>query len=260
MPVTVIIVVVKRGDAAVKVQIHKKKYSRSGCLICGRPVVYTRQSVIYTCRICKAEFEGNAICEAGHYICDGCHASSQADFVKMLAASEEKAPIKLLDMVTGLKNVHMHGPEHHSIVPCVLLTAYHNSGGVIELAASLETAVKRGGQVTGGSCGYWGACGAAVGAGIYASIVTGSNPLNKAVWSIPQLLTAQCLEKIAASGGPRCCKRTSRIAIETAAEFTKEHFGVEMPVKISKCTFYMHNKECLREDCVYYGGVMNAEI
>ena len=241
-----------------KVQVRRKTFARSGCLICGSSVVYKTESARQVCRICGDSFEADAVCEAGHYVCDGCHASSQRDFTKLLHDSDEKDPVKLFEAVMRLENVHMHGPEHHSIVPCVLLAAYRNNGGEIELAPALETAVRRGGQVAGGSCGYWGACGAAVGAGIYASIITGSHPLNKAAWSIPQELTARCLEKIAVTGGPRCCKRTSRIAIETAVRFTGERFGVELPMESSPCTFYENNRECLRGDCPYYGGAGNA--
>mgnify|MGYP002869165356 CR=1 FL=1 len=66
----------------------------------------------------------------------------------------------------ALPQVHMHGPEHHGIVPCVLLTAYRNNGGEVDLPSSLREAVRRAKQVPGGTCGYWGACGAAIGAGI----------------------------------------------------------------------------------------------
>ena len=30
-----------------------------------------------------------------------------------------------------LPDVHLHGPEHHGVVPCVLLTAYRNCGGAL---------------------------------------------------------------------------------------------------------------------------------
>ena len=107
----------------------------------------------------------------------------------------------------------MHGPEHHVIVPCVLLTAYRNNGGGIELEKALREAVRRASQVPGGACGYWGVCGAAAGAGIYLSILLGSNPVHKDAWPIPQRLVSDCLRAIADVGGPRCCKRTGRLAI-----------------------------------------------
>jgi len=242
-------------------KLHKTHYERGnrfGCLICGKLIIYSTESAVRICSICDSSFESNAVCESGHYICDGCHASAQQDYLWLLRHTDEKNPVKLFSQIAALESVNMHGPEHHVIVPCVLLTAYRNSGGEIDLDAALKVTVKRGAQVPGGICGFWGACGAAIGVGIYASVLTGSNPLNAEVWSVPQILTSRCLEEIAKVGGPRCCKRTSRIAIETAAQFTGERFGVQMPTADNQCDFYAYNKECLHGRCPYYGGHGNA--
>lgn len=82
----------------------------------------------------------------------------------------------------------------------------------------------------------------------------GSHPLNAEKWSFPQILTAKCLGKIAETGGPRCCKRGSRIALETAADFTREFLGVDIPVGQLPCTFFRENAECLYARCPYFGG------
>lgn len=225
----------------------------SGCLICGKPLIYSDHSRIRKCFICRKEFIANCECEAGHYVCDTCHeAELTSFFMPGLLASDEKDPQKLLDMVMELPSVHLHGPEHHVIVPCVLLTAYKNNGGEISLERSLTEAMKRAKQVPGGVCGYWGACGASIGAGIYLSVITGSNPLHKEAWPFPQRLVAQCLEKNAGTGGVRCCKRTSRIAIETAVVFTSEWFGIDMPLTKPSCTYMSMNKECLFIQCPFF--------
>lgn len=49
---------------------------------------------------------------------------------------------------------HMHGPEHHTLVGTALLTAYHNSGGNIELLPALKEMAARGRKVPGGACGF----------------------------------------------------------------------------------------------------------
>ena len=242
----------------------KENSESTGCLICGQPIVYNAESVVYTCHFCKKRYESNAVCENGHYVCDKCHSSAQSEFLRFLCDNDEKDPIALFQQVAELKSVHMHGPEHHSIVPCVLLTSYRNNGGAIDFVSAIEAAVKRGGQIPGGTCGYWGACGAAIGAGIYASIITVSNPLNVKAWHYPQLLTSRCLARISELGGPRCCKRTSRVAIETAALFTQEHMGISIPVDIPSdgsvpiermpCSHSDKNRECIRVRCPYYGG------
>ena len=162
--------------------------------------------------------------------------------------------MKLLEAAMALPGVHIHGPEHHALVPCVLLTAYKNCGGSLELPGSLTEAVKRGGKVPGGSCGYLGACGAAVGAGIFLSILLGSHPLNAEAWPKPQRLTAACLEKIAAAGGPRCCKRSARLAVETAAGFVRELTGLPMACASVSCIYTAKNRECIGGACPFAPG------
>ena len=231
---------------------EKNIIHRSGCLICGKPIVYSPDMSSQTCFLCGNKYESNAVCEDGHFVCDECHYSEWLEIIQLLHNSDEKDPGKLFAQIVALESVHMHGPEHHAIVASVLLTAYKNNGGDIDLDKSLKYAIKRGAKVPGGICGLWGSCGAAIGAGIYASILARSNPLDADAWSIPQVLTSKCLEAIAKIGGPRCCKRTSRIAIETAVQFTKENFGVGMPLDYYPCTFHETNNECIHERCPYY--------
>ena len=154
----------------------------------------------------------------------------------------------------ALPAVHMHGPEHHALLPCVLLTAYRNCSGTLELESALRTALKRGEQVPGGTCGYWGVCGAAAGAGIYASILTGSSPVNESAWAIPMQLVSRCLQAMAGLGGPRCCKRTCRLAVHEAVAFTAEAFGVDMPEETVACHYVEQNRECLGAGCPYFPG------
>ena len=48
-----------------------------------------------------------------------------------------------------LPSVHMHGPEHHAIVPCVLLTAFRNNGEHMDYDAALSEICKRATQAAG---------------------------------------------------------------------------------------------------------------
>ena len=148
----------------------------SGCMLCGKPLHYEKDAVLRRCAICGEEKPSSCSCEDGHFVCDRCHSAGlDVFFVPLLLHSEEPCPQRLLEQVLALPQVHLHGPEHHAIVPCVLLTAFHNCGGGNDLKADLSAALKRGRQVPGGTCGYWGACGAAIGAGIYLSILLGSS-------------------------------------------------------------------------------------
>ena len=223
------------------------------CVICGKPLRYEAAARPMTCAICGKEFESNCACEDGHFVCDACHErASIAFFVPFLLQSREKDPLRLLEQVVALPRVHLHGPEHHVIVPCVLLTAYRNNGGELELDSALREAVRRASQVPGGACGYWGVCGAAAGAGIYFSILLGSNPLHRDAWPFPQKLVARCLDDIAALGGPRCCKRTTRLAVRRAAAFTEEFLGIDMPIGKVLCRYAGKNRECIGDDCPYF--------
>ena len=233
-------------------EIQKCGDKSAGCLICGRALVYHDKTVQKQCALCGKNTRGNAECEGGHFVCDDCHRADALAFLPYLRESAEQSPAGMFSHIFGLRSVHMHGPEHHIIVPCVLLAAYRNNGGELDLAEALEEAVFRGRQVPGGACGYLGVCGAAAGAGIYASIATGSNPLNGAVWHLPQRLVSRTLAEIPDTGGPRCCKRTSFIAVGQAIRFTREHLGVTIPEDEFDCAFSEQNKECLKGGCRFF--------
>ena len=127
----------------------------TGCLLCGKPLVYHVDARPMRCSICGEEKLSACACEDGHFVCDACHSAGlDVFFIPYLLQSGEKDPLRLLEEVMALPAVHMHGPEHHAIVPCVLLTAYHNCGGGNDLKADLAAALKRGKQVPGGACGY----------------------------------------------------------------------------------------------------------
>ena len=229
-----------------------KTQNGKNCVICGKPLVYFSEEKLLECRICHKRRPANAACEDGHFVCDECHSGGGARILELLRHSDEKDPIALLHQVLRVEGVHLHGPEHHSIVPCVLVTAYHNCGGQLDFDRSLTEAWKRGRKIPGGACGFLGVCGAAAGAGIFASIVSGATPLTEKQWEVPQRLAASCLEAMAAVGGPRCCKRTSRIAIECAAAFAEKEFGVSMPVSRAACDYWARNNECIRQRCPYF--------
>jgi hypothetical protein len=153
----------------------------------------------------------------------------------------------------------MHGPEHHFLVPAVLLSAYYNvTGEKDKKEEKIRLAQKRAISVLGGFCGYQGDCGAAVGVGIFVSVMTGSNPLSTNEWRLSNLATGRSLITIAEHGGPRCCKRNSFLAILEATKFVQENFKVALPTSIDiTCDFNHLNKECIKEKCLFY--VSNAD-
>jgi hypothetical protein len=119
--------------------------------------------------------------------------------------------------------------------------------------AKLNIAKSRAEKVLGGFCGSHGNCGAAVGTGIFVSVITNATPLSKEKWQLSNLMTAKSLFSIANQGGPRCCKRTSFLAIIEAVEFIKEHFGMSLPTRERiHCGFSHLNTECLHDHCKFF--------
>lgn len=229
---------------------------KAGCLLCGEELVYTENRIPARCQYCGEEHETNVQCPQGHYVCDKCHGSSAMDIIQT-SCTETKSTNPLLIMETLMRHpsVHMHGPEHHFLVPAVLLAAYYNKVDEGEKKeGKMAEARKRSEKVLGGFCGSHGTCGAAIGTGIFMSLITDSTPLAEEEWQISNMLTARCLTKIAEAGGPRCCKRDSYLAIGETIVFLKERFGVELEEGKVECSFSSLNKQCLLTDCQYHAG------
>lgn len=231
-----------------------QKKQEGACLVCGAPIVYFDTPKEMECIFCHKKVRAHASCEAGHFVCDACH--GKEGILAVIAhcmKSEQRDPIALLQEMMEFPNVYMHGPEHHVMVGAALLTASRNAGAAVDLEKALPEMAFRGGQYPGGSCGYWGSCGAAVSAGMFLSILTGTTPLSGESWGLCNGLTSACLGKISRIGGPRCCKRNSFTVALTAAEYVKEHLGIAMEVpETLTCTHSERNKQCLKTRCPYH--------
>ena len=207
-----------------------------------------------TCMICNKEIQSNTECLNGHFICDNCHSIDATEMIERYCISSSS--VKPVEMAIELMNsplIKMHGPEHHFLVPAVLITAYYNIIGHTDIKTSaIKQASERAKNVLGGYCGFFGTCGAAIGTGIFMSIILNSNPLMEDEWKKSNMLTAETLKKIALAGGPRCCKRDTFIAIENAVKFIRDNLNVRLPEESIECSFSSSNKECRQLSCKYY--------
>ena len=98
-----------------------------------------------------------------------------------------------------------------------------------------------------------GDCGAAVGTGIFVSLVTGATPLSKEEWRLSNMMTSKSLLSVANHGGPRCCKRNTFLSIMEAVDFSEENLNVAIKIdKSRKCDYSAMNAECLRNGCPFY--------
>lgn len=221
-------------------------------MICGAPLVYFQTEKPMECAVCKKVQNSKAACANGHFVCDACHTAGMGAIFEVCIREDSKNPVAILEKLMGLDFCHMHGPEHHAMVGSALLTAYKNAGGEIDLAKALREMQARAANIPGGACGFWGACGAAISAGMFASIITHATPLADTAWGFSNEMTGRALTAIGKVGGPRCCKRNSYIAITQAVAFTKERLGVEMEGSDISCARSERNDQCLKARCPFW--------
>ena len=222
------------------------------CGVCGSPLTYATDAVVRVCDLCGMEQTTTIWCPKGHFVCDACHGTTAMNAVRrVLATTTSRDPVALLEQIMADPGLPMHGPEHHAIVPGVIVAAARNAGVVLPDGA-LETALERGAKVPGGWCGYYGACGAAVGVGIAVSVLTGATPLKGKQRSLALAATSEALGRTV-DDQPRCCKRASRIAVEAAVEYLREHLAIDLPSGDRvRCAYTARNAQCARERCPFF--------
>ena len=165
--------------------------------------------------------------------------------------TQSKNPVEIIRIMMAKPFCHMHGPEHHFMVGAALLTAFKNAGGQVNLEEALKEMQNRAKSVPGGACGYWGACGAGISTGMFVSIILKASPLTQESCGQTILMTSRALEAIGKIGGPRCCKRDCYLAILSAIDFVKEHFGIEMEGREIICIHSSKNSQCIGARCPF---------
>jgi hypothetical protein len=237
---------------------------KTGCLVCGKQLSYMESASSAGCAYRGAVRQTNATCIDGHYVCDSCHSASAKDLIERYCINTSSTdPIAQALLLMKNPAVKMHGPEHHFVVPAVLLASYFNQKGLPaeEKANSIREARRRSEDVKGGFRGFHGACGAAIGTGIFVSIMTKATPLSAVEWRLSNRMTAESLGKIAEHDGPRCCKRNLFLSIVNAVGFLAREFGVETSTNRRPiCTFGARNKECHHESCPFFAESMGTHI
>ncbi len=221
------------------------------CIVCNAKLEYLEKDEIMECELCLTKEPSKTRCVKGHYVCNECHTKGMDSIIEICLKEKSKNPVEIIRKMMAAPFCHMHGPEHHVMVGAALLTAYHNAGGSIDLPNTLIEMIKRGKSVPGGACGFWGACGAGISTGMFVSIVSNSTPLSEKSWGLSNLMTSKSLDAIGSIGGPRCCKRDSYLAILSAIDFVKEHFGIEMEKSQIICIHNKKNNQCLGSRCPF---------
>ena len=229
----------------------KISLNTEGCLICKAPLEYLVQDEMMECAVCHRKEPSKTRCVKGHYVCNDCHTQGMDIILGLCLAETSADPVAIVRKMMDLPFCHMHGPEHHVMVGAALLTAYRNAGGSVELEKALGEMYRRGKEVPGGACGFWGACGAGISAGQFLAIATESTPLAGQPWGLSNQMTARALDSIGRTGGPRCCKRDSFLSILAAVDFVRERLGVEMERTVPVCSYSGRNGQCLGKNCPF---------
>jgi len=230
------------------------------CEICGKNLEYIGSSENYKefqCYFCKRNFSVNTYCPNGHYICDECHSKDPIKIIEDFCEKTElKDPFSIADLIMEHPKFKMYGPEHHVLVPAVILTALKNNqvkkpNGEEIIFSDIKEAINRASKIPGGWCGFYGSCGAGMGSGIAISIFTSANPSRDIPRTLANKMTSRSLKSIA-DNLEHCCKRSVRIAIMEFIRFLDNEFSIKLEYKPYKCPFSNRNDKCEKKKCFLF--------
>ena len=227
----------------------------NNCSICGESLLYKRESIVETCYHCGIQARTSIICTNNHYVCDEC---SRRDVYEIIIREclnyKGIAPFELADKIMKAKKLQIHGPEHHLIVPCVLITVFLNhQNRLAEKEAMLKEAKSRALKIHDGICATHGTCGGAMGVGMFFSIILNVNELQVQNYAYINQSTANALLNVARYGGPRCCKRSTYFGILQIRNQLADDYNVVLPIPDQiKCSYFAQNIECTKESCLFY--------
>ena len=222
----------------------------AGCMACGSEITYIKEAQPASCHYCGRTRPTNALCVNGHFTCDDCHQQDGLAVIQLICAeTEEQDMLRLLATIRRHPAIPMHGPEHHAMMPGIILATYRNRGGDISRETILA-GIARGSKVPGGVCGFWGACGAATGVGIGFATLLEATPLTPAPRRLAQMATARVLAAIAATEGGRCCQRETVTALREAARLSSDLLPIALLADYPlRCMQFKANPECIKERC-----------
>jgi MoaA/NifB/PqqE/SkfB family radical SAM enzyme/SAM-dependent methyltransferase len=225
----------------------------AGCMVCGTELVYSQSNRRFKCYYCDQDTYGNVVCQRGHFVCDKCHAHDALSIIEEVClGSTETDMVALMERIRNHPAFPLHGPEHHSMVPAIILTAYRNTTGKIDDEQVL-LGMERGGAIAGGGCAFFGVCGAAVGVGIAFSVILRSDPYKGRERQIVQQATAEVLQAIGRYKAPRCCQRDCWVALNEVVRLSERYIGVPLRADLQlACLQSDRNRECVQTACPLY--------
>jgi len=220
------------------------------CILCDAELY--EAGTLAVCSFCGQEAWAEYLCPNNHFICEECQLADPLQAIERACAGTQDAdPGIIVNLIMKHPVMVMHGPAHHMLVAPAVLTALSNSGQRPLKPGRLTSAIKRTSDIPYAACGTRGECGAAVSVGALVSILTGASYLKDRERSLAVQATAEALQAVADGGGPRCCKQSVYLSLETAVAFLWYELGLKLPLTI-RCEFIGRNEECKKERCQYY--------
>lgn len=222
----------------------------NNCMVCEAPLVYGQESHEVECYYCKSKFQTSVTCKEGHYVCDTCHSKEALVIIEQICQNSKHTD--MMALFRDIRNhpvIPKHGPEHHAMVPAIIVTCYKNLGFKVPKNV-LKTAISRGSSIIGGACGFLGMCGAASGVGIGFAVLLESTPVTSKTRSMAQKVTHKVLGEIAKYEAARCCHREVWTALVLASEISQEFLGVALQTTVQiKCDQKRYNQYCYGKGC-----------
>ncbi len=222
----------------------------SGCMVCGAKLRYSDRDQTAQCVYCQQSFSTQACCKNGHYICDSCHSQEAAKVIEHICLStDETDMMTLMTKIRSHPSIPLHGPEHHAMVPAIILATYRNLGG--DLSPELiRTGINHGRQVAGGSCAFTGACGAATGVGIAFGLILGSSPVKGKERRTVMSATHDVIGDLGQFEAARCCQRDCFLALKRAVELSAALLPINLIAdEVLHCGQRNQNQECMGAQC-----------
>ena len=221
------------------------------CPICGKEMIEGGGEA--TCFFCGRREQADYTCPDGHYQCEDCRLADTAELVaRVCAGTALTDPVEIANLIMKHPSVTDAGPQHHIVVAPSILTALANSGLASFRPQRIPAVIGRTQDIPIAVCGTRGDCGACPGAGVVVSILTGANYLSDGERSLALRATAQALEAVAEGGGPRCCKQSVYLTLETTRDFLRRELDLVLPMQEIICPFAARNPECKGLACRFH--------
>lgn len=220
------------------------------CMVCQTPLHYASEEQEKACYYCAEVKSTSVTCKEGHFVCDACHSKEALEVIEHICKiSTETDMLKLFKQIRAHPSIPKHGPEHHAMVPAIIVTCYKNSGGEVSKDA-LKTALSRGSGIVGGSCGFLGMCGAASGVGIGFAVIFQSSPITTTSRARAQQVTHAVLGEIAKYEAARCCNREVWTALSIASKLSETFLHVKLEALTDfTCDQKKFNQYCYGKLC-----------